>query len=94
MNHLCFFLQNEILMNKFGTQIRSNRIVLENQKIKYLQMKDLLKYAGVLIEIIGGLLLIVPALMKTATNLTMTIAGILIVVGFISHIIINKYVLK
>ncbi len=57
-------------------------------------MKEFLKYLGVVIEIIGALILIIPAFAKTSTNASMLTAGILLVVGLITQIVINKVVVK
>lgn len=57
-------------------------------------MKDILKYAGVILVLIGALVLIIPGLMHTTSNSTLSAAGILLVVGFVAHIILNRFVVK
>lgn len=66
----------------------------ELNKTKYTQMKDILKYAGVIAVLIGAIVLIIPGLMHTTSNGTLTAAGIFLVVGFIAHIVINRFVVK
>lgn len=56
-------------------------------------MKALIKYSGVIIQIIGVLLLLVPKIMgKASNNVTLVIGGALIVLGIIAYVVINKMV--
>jgi uncharacterized membrane protein YedE/YeeE len=55
-------------------------------------MKDLIKYSGILLVLIGALLLVIPALMNVITNGFLVAAAILFVVGIIAHIALNKYI--
>jgi len=55
-------------------------------------MKGFLKYLGILIVLIGVLLLIIPAFLNTTSNLNLAIAAVMMVVGLIAHIILNKYI--
>lgn len=57
-------------------------------------MKDILKYAGVIVVLIGAIVLIIPGLMHTTSNATLTAAAILLVIGFVAHIVINRFVVK
>lgn len=53
-------------------------------------MNTLLKYSGLIIELIGVALLLVPKFMKTTSNLTLSVGGLCIIVGVIVHVIMNK----
>jgi nicotinamide riboside transporter PnuC len=55
-------------------------------------MKNLLKNLGILVVVIGVLLLIIPAFLNTTSNTTLGVAAILMVVGLIGHIMLNKYI--
>lgn len=56
-------------------------------------MKALLKYSGVIIQLIGVILLLLPKLMgNPANNLMLSLGGALIVLGVIAYVIINKVV--
>ncbi|MFB6341446.1 hypothetical protein ACE01N_02755 [Saccharicrinis sp. FJH2] len=55
-------------------------------------MKNFLKYLGIFIVVIGVLLLIIPAFLNTTSNMNLAIAAVLMVVGLIAHIILNKYI--
>jgi hypothetical protein len=55
-------------------------------------MKNLVKYLGVLLVVIGALVIIIPALMNTTNNTTLGIAAVLLVLGMVGHIVINKVV--
>lgn len=57
-------------------------------------MKDILKYAGVIVVLIGALVLIIPGLLHTTNNSTLSVAGALLIVGFVAHIILNRFVVK
>lgn len=57
-------------------------------------MKDFLKYAGVVVVLIGALVLIIPGFLHTTSNATLTVAGILLVIGFVAHIVLNRFVVK
>ena len=55
-------------------------------------MKDLVKYAGVIVILAGVAILVITGLQNTVTNFKLTFAAILLVAGFIAHILINKFV--
>ncbi len=55
-------------------------------------MKALLKYIGVIIELIGVVFLIVPKLNHTTSNTTLVVGGALLVIGVLTYVIINKIV--
>lgn len=55
-------------------------------------MKALLKYLGVIIELIGVAFLIIPKIMQTTSNATLIAGGSCLVAGIITFIIINKFV--
>ena len=57
-------------------------------------MKDLMKYLGVLVQIIGILLLIIPYFNQATTNTTLIFGGGLIALGFILHIVLNRWLIK
>lgn len=57
-------------------------------------MKQLMKYLGVLIQIVGILLLIVPYFNRTTTNTTLITGGGLIALGLIVHIVLNRWFIK
>ncbi|MCC8096040.1 MAG: hypothetical protein LIP05_12205 [Tannerellaceae bacterium] len=53
-------------------------------------MNEFVKYAGVLVLLIGVLILAVPALTGDMTN-TLLLTGLgVILLGYIGHIVINK----
>lgn len=49
-----------------------------------------MKYIGVIIVLLGALALIVPALAGFESNLTLAIAGVIMVAGVIVHVICQK----
>lgn len=53
-------------------------------------MKALLKNLGIILVLIAVVVLAVPAFSGTTSNLSIGIAAILLVVGVVSHIFINK----
>jgi hypothetical protein len=53
-------------------------------------MHTFLKNCGILVLLIGELFLIIPFFMHNQTNGTLLTGWILVVVGFISYILINK----
>ncbi len=56
-------------------------------------MENILKYLGVFIVIAGVAFLAVPAFMSNgSTNMTLGVGGILMVLGLIVHIILNKFI--
>ena len=59
---------------------------------KHYKMKEALKYLGIVIVIAGVLVLAIPGLKHEVTNTSLTVGGILLVVGLLAHIIINKIV--
>jgi membrane protein YdbS with pleckstrin-like domain len=54
-------------------------------------MKFFLKNLGIFLVLIGAFFLIVPFFMHLQTNVSLLTGWILIIVGFISYIFINKY---
>ncbi len=55
-------------------------------------MKDLLKNSGLLVIIAGVVLLSIVVFRQTHSNTELAISLILIVVGLLGHIIVNKVV--
>ena len=55
-------------------------------------MNGLVKSIGLIIQLIGVALLIVPKIMETISNMTLLAGGICLVIGIIAHVLINKYV--
>lgn len=55
-------------------------------------MKTLLKYSGIILQIIGVAILLIPKITHSATNTTLLIGGIFIALGIIAFIITNKYI--
>lgn len=56
------------------------------------KMGNILKYLGVFIVIVGVAFLAIPAFMEDGSNnMTLSTGGILLVVGLIVHIFVNKY---
>lgn len=56
-------------------------------------MKALLKYSGVIIQLIGVILLLIPKLMGNPANNVMLMAGgACIVLGVIIYVVINRRV--
>ncbi len=55
-------------------------------------MKDLVKNLGLILILIGVVFLAVVVFLHANTNPKMLVSLILIVVGFLAHIIINKLV--
>ncbi len=53
-------------------------------------MKELLKSLGVIILLIGVIILAVPALTGGVTNAILGTGLVLIILGYITHIVINK----
>lgn len=53
-------------------------------------MKELLKYLGVIIAIIGVAILAIPQFMGTTTNATLMTGLVVIILGILSFILINK----
>lgn len=53
-------------------------------------MKELLKYLGVIIAIIGVAILAIPQFMGTTTNATLMTGLVVIILGIVSFILINK----
>jgi hypothetical protein len=56
-------------------------------------MDNLIKYSGLILEIIGVLFLLIPKLLGATSNGTLIAGGACLVVGILSHIIINKRLL-
>lgn len=55
-------------------------------------MKALLKYSGLIIQLIGVVILLVPKFMGTTSNVTLVIGGACIVLGVIAYVVINRIV--
>lgn len=55
-------------------------------------MKDILKNLGILSIIAGVVILSIAVFKETQTNTTLAISLVLIVVGLIGHIFLNKYI--
>ena len=55
-------------------------------------MNTFLKYIGLIIEIVGVAFLLIPKVMSATSNLTLAVGGICIVIGIITHIILNKII--
>ena len=55
-------------------------------------MKDLIKYLGVIILLIGVVVLAVPTFQGTLNNTLLIVGFTLIIVGYLGHIVINKKV--
>ena len=55
-------------------------------------MKALLKYSGIIIQLIGVILLLVPKFMGTTTNITLVFGGSFIALGVIAYVITNKLI--
>ncbi len=53
-------------------------------------MKDLLKYLGPIVQIIGVILLAVYYVQAPAENTLLSVAGILVLAGIVVHILLNK----
>lgn len=53
-------------------------------------MKELMKYLGVVILLIGVIILAIPALQGTMNNTILIIGFLVIIGGYLSHIMINK----
>jgi hypothetical protein len=55
-------------------------------------MKELIKSIGIIIIIIGIVVLVFSLLKSFDNNIWLTISGILVVMGLLGHIFINKYI--
>lgn len=55
-------------------------------------MSELIKNLGVIILLIGVAILAVPAFSGSTTNTTLMSGLLVIIIGYISHIVINKHV--
>lgn len=55
-------------------------------------MKDILKNLGILSIIAGVVVLSIAVFKETHTNTTLAISLVLIVVGLLGHIFLNKYI--
>lgn len=53
-------------------------------------MNELMKYLGVLIVIIGVAILAIPQFLGSTTNTTLATGLVVIIVGIISYILLNK----
>ena len=55
-------------------------------------MKELLKNAGIILIIIGVLILSIAVWRENATNTKLVISLVLVVIGLLGHIFVNKFV--
>lgn len=55
-------------------------------------MKQLVKYLGIIIILIGVAILAIPQFMGVTTNTTLGIGLVVMIIGLIAHIVINRYV--
>lgn len=55
-------------------------------------MKELLKNLGLLLIVIGVLILSLSVFRETTTNARLAVSLILVVVGFLGHIILNRVI--
>lgn len=53
-------------------------------------MKEFAKYIGVLVMLIGVLILVVPFLQSSTTNVTLLIGLLIIIEGFLGHMFVNN----
>ncbi|GAD05712.1 hypothetical protein [Porphyromonas crevioricanis] len=53
-------------------------------------MNGIVKILGIIVMLVGVLFLAVPYFMNTTSNVTLFAGLILVVLGFIAHIIINR----
>lgn len=53
-------------------------------------MRKFLTYLGAIVLLIGVLVLAVPAFIHTTSNVTLYIGIILVILGYILHIVLNK----
>ncbi|MGL4805241.1 MAG: hypothetical protein ACRC26_02725 [Bacteroidales bacterium] len=53
-------------------------------------MNELMKYLGVIIVIIGVAILAIPQFLGSTTNTTLATGLVVIIVGIISYILLNK----
>ena len=56
------------------------------------KMKELLKNLGLLLIVIGVLILSLSVFRETTTNARLAVSLILVVVGFLGHIILNRVI--
>ncbi|MEX0988425.1 MAG: DUF1056 family protein [Bacteroidales bacterium] len=55
-------------------------------------MKDLLKNLGIISIVAGVVILSLAVFRETQTNAKMAVSLVLVVVGLLGHIILNKYI--
>jgi uncharacterized protein YjeT (DUF2065 family) len=55
-------------------------------------MKDLLKNLGLILILAGVVILSITVFKETQTNAKLAVSLMLVVVGLLGHIIINKYI--
>ena len=61
---------------------------------KYKRMKTFfrnIRYVGVIVLLIGVLVLIIPYFLTISSNTTLLVGLLLVIAGFILHIIIDKW---
>ena len=55
-------------------------------------MKDLLKNLGLIAVVAGVIIVSIAVFNETQTNAKMAVSLVLVIVGLIAHIILNKYI--
>lgn len=55
-------------------------------------MKDALKYLGILILLIGVIILIIAVSNGVKSNTGLAVSAFLLLVGLVTHILLNRYV--
>lgn len=53
-------------------------------------MKKLLTYLGSIVLLVGVLVLAIPGFMHSTTNTTLYIGILLVIIGFILHVVFNR----
>ncbi|MDD4515810.1 hypothetical protein [Massilibacteroides sp.] len=53
-------------------------------------MKQLMKYLGVIVLLIGVAILAIPAIQGSMSNTILIVGFITIILGYLGHIVINK----
>lgn len=55
-------------------------------------MKEALKYLGILIILIGVVILVITVSNGVKSNTGLTVSALLVVMGLVTHILLNRYV--
>lgn len=55
-------------------------------------MKELLKNIGLILILVGVVILSIAVFKETQTNVKLAVSLILVVVGLLGHILLNKYI--